>query len=347
MNSFFIEFRDPLFGIIVFFALIFIIAFFSYLWGRYKQKEDSRHLDKFLRQFRSLPSENELKSMMHQGGLSEKSWLLLASAFDKNGDYEKSIEIYNEILKTNKSDTRDTMYLLGQTYFKAGFLERSKQIFLEILKNNPRTPQALRYLLLIHEYMKEYDEALEILEPLDELKKDVKLESVYLRSLAIINHKKLDQKEKILELLKFYKENHRLGYMIFEYLFKVDASIAWKYFDNSKSERLIDILWRLPLKDIDFDIVSKNSFLRELYTARGEVNLAQSSSIFELDVLIQLEKKTNATLRFEYTCDNCKHTYPFVFHRCAHCHSIDSVTVEYSLIKKYYRDFSEENNSFQ
>ena len=135
--------------------------------------------------------------------------------------------------------------------------------------------------------------------------------------------------------------------MIFEYLFKVDASIAWKYFDNSKSERLIDILWRLPLKDIDFDIVSKNSFLRELYTARGEVNLAQSSSIFELDILIQLEKKTNATLRFEYTCDNCKHTYPFVFHRCAHCHSIDSVTVEYSLIKKYYRDFSEENNSFQ
>ncbi|MDY0116484.1 MAG: tetratricopeptide repeat protein [Sulfurimonadaceae bacterium] len=347
MNSFFIEFRDPLFGIIIFFALIFIIAFFSYWWGRHKQKEDSRHLDKFLRQFRSLPSENELKTMIRQGGLSEKSWLLLASAFDKNGDYEKAIEIYNEILKVTTSDTRDTMYLLGQTYFKAGFLERSKQIFLEILKNNPRTPQALRYLLLIHEYMKEYTLALEVLEPLDELKKDVKLESIYLRSLAILNHKRLDSEEKTNQLLEIYKENHRLGYMIFEYLFRVAPALAWKHFDSSKSERLIDVLWRLPLQDIDFEIVSKNSFLRELYSARGDVNLAESSFTFELDVLIQLEKKASATLRFLYTCDNCKHTYPFVFHRCSHCHSIDTVVVEYTLIKKYHRDFSEENNSFQ
>ena len=47
MNTFFIEFRDPLFSVIIFFAIIFIITFFSYWWGRYRRKEDSRHLDKF------------------------------------------------------------------------------------------------------------------------------------------------------------------------------------------------------------------------------------------------------------------------------------------------------------
>ena len=166
MDIFFIEFRDPLFSIIVFFTIIFIITFFSYWWGRYKKREDSRQLSKFLQQFHTLPTHDELKVLISDGKLSQKSWLLLANAYYKNGDYEKSIEIYNEILKLdNKNATRETMFLLGKTYFKAGFLERSKQVFLEILKKNPRTPEALHYLLLVYEYMKDYKSALEVLEP--------------------------------------------------------------------------------------------------------------------------------------------------------------------------------------
>ena len=49
MNGLFLEFRDPLFGIIVFVALIFIIAFVSYWWGRLRSKEDHRYLERFLR----------------------------------------------------------------------------------------------------------------------------------------------------------------------------------------------------------------------------------------------------------------------------------------------------------
>ena len=188
MNTFFIEFRDPLFGIIVFFVLICVITFFSYWWGKYKTKENYRHLDNFLKQFSSLPSQNELKVLIKKGGLSEKSWLLLAQSYAKNGDYEKSIEIYNELLKiSKKSNHRDTLFLLGRTYFKAGFLERAKQIFLEILKNNPRTPQALHYLLLVYEHMRDYNSALEVLEPLDELKEDILIDSTYLKSLALLN----------------------------------------------------------------------------------------------------------------------------------------------------------------
>jgi pentatricopeptide repeat protein len=139
MDLFFIEFRDPLFSIIVFFALIFIITFFSYWWGRYKRTQDSRHLDRFLRQFRALPSKDELQVLISSGELSEKSWLLLANSYYKNGDYEKAIEIYNEILNVgSRANAKETMFLLGKTYFKAGFLERSRQIFLEILKASPQ-----------------------------------------------------------------------------------------------------------------------------------------------------------------------------------------------------------------
>ena len=348
MNTFFIEYRDPLFSIIVFFAIIFMITFFSYWWSRYKRREDSKYLDDFLKQFRALPSKDELNVLISSGELSEKSWLLLAHSYSKNGDYEKSIEIYNELLNIRSSENRnETMFLLGKTYFKAGFLERSKQVFLSILKTNPRTPQALNYLLLVYEYMRDYKSALEVLEPLDELNKDIELDSTYLKAMELLSNTKKSQEEVIDELLNIYREKHQLTYLVFEYLFRINPQLAWENFDSSKSEILSDVLWRVDFKDLNLDIISKNGYLRELYSARGDINLAQSSSVFEFDVLINLQGKSNATLNFEYTCDSCKQVYPFAFNRCASCHSIDTLRVEWSLSKDYYKDFSEENHSFQ
>jgi tetratricopeptide (TPR) repeat protein len=347
MDMFFIEFRDPLFSIIVFFALIFIITFFSYWWGRYKRTQDSRHLDKFLQQFRTLPSKDELQVLISSGDISLKSWLLLANSYYKNGEYEKSIEIYNEILNVDNSNVKETMFLLGKTYFKAGFLERSKQIFLEILKANPRTPQALHYLLLVYEYMRDYNSALEVLEPLDELNEDIALERAYLNVLTTLSNVKMSESEKVERLLEIYKENHYLTYLIFEYIFRIDSQKAWENLDISQSELLTEVLWRCDVKKLNLDIISKNSFLRELYSARGDLKLSDRSSIFEFDILIKLEDKANATLSFEYICTHCKSTSPFAFSRCSSCHNIDTAQVEWDLSKDYSKDFSEENNSFQ
>jgi pentatricopeptide repeat protein len=347
MNTFFIEFRDPLFSIIIFFVIIFMITFFSYWWSRYKRKEDSKYLDNFLQQFQTLPSKEELRLLISGGELSEKSWLLLASSYFKSGDYEKSIDIYNELLKVGSSNVKETMFLLGKTYFKAGFLERSKQIFLEILKKNPRTPQALHYLLLLYEHMRDYKSALEVLEPLDELGEDIRKEKSYLKTLMLLSKSELSSQEKINYLLEIYQESHELSYLVFEYLFRIKPAVGWENFDNSKSELLSDIFWQLDPKDLNLDIISKNGYLRELYSARGDVKLADSSSIFEFDLLIKLERKANATLAFEYICESCKMVYPFVFHRCSSCHAIATSKVEWRLTRDYHKDFSEENNSFQ
>jgi len=348
MDMFFIEFRDPLFSVIVFFAIIFVITFFSYWWGRYKRTQDSRHLDKFLRQFRALPSKDELQVLISSGELSEKSWLLLANAYYKNGEYEKSIEIYNEILNVGKEiNAKEIMFLLGKTYFKAGFLERSKQIFLEILKSSPRTPQALHYLLLVYEYMRDYKAALEVLEPLEELGEDVVLERDYLESLEILSNAKMEPSEKVEKLLAIYRKNKHLTYLVFEYVFRVDAKKAWENLELSQSKAITEILWRCDKKDLNLDIIAQNSFLSELYSARGDVDLSQKSELFELDLLIKLKGRANATLNFEYICSSCKSVAPFVFSRCSICHAIDTAQVEWSLSKDYSREFGEENNSFQ
>jgi len=347
MNTFFLEFRDPLFGIIVFFALVFVISFFSYWWGKYKSNESNKNLDKFLKQFRSLPSQKELKVLINKGELSERYWLFLADSYTKNGDYEKSIEIYNEILKISKqSNYKETMFLLGQTYFRAGFLERAKEIFLEILKNNPRTPQALESLLLVYEYMRDYESALEVLEPLDELNVDTVKENAYLKSLLILNDTGISSEMKVDKLLKIYKQTSKLTYMIFEYIFRENPKLAWANIDNSKCELLTDILWRVDKKDLDLDIITQSTYLKELYTAKGYIDLANDSDVFEFDILINLNNKLKATLNFEYLCHNCNMVHPFAFNRCSSCHSIDSSRIEFSLSKNYVRSFGEGNNSF-
>jgi tetratricopeptide (TPR) repeat protein len=325
-----------------------MITLFSYWYSKYKNYEDSKYLDKFLKQFRALPTEDDLKVLISSGELSEKSWMLLASSYYKNGDYEKSIEIYNELLSVQKSTkVKETMFLLGKTYFKAGFLQRSKQIFLEILKHSPRTPHALKYLLLVYEYMRDFSSAKDVLEPLDELDNDIAKDENYLNVLIVLNDETINDELKAKKLLDIYEQTDQLFYMIFEYLFRVDAVLAWRYFDSSKSELLLDVLWGLEYEKLNFDIISSNGYLRELYSARGDVDLADESSIFEFDLLIKLKNKANATLSFEYICHECKSTFPFSFNRCTHCHSIDTQRIEWSLCKDYFKDFSEENNSFQ
>jgi len=347
MNIFFIEFRDPLFGIIVFFALVFMITLFSYWWGRYKAQEDSKQLDKFLKGFRTAPTQNELKVLISSGELSEKSWLILANSYFKNGEYEKSIEIYHELLALKKtSNQKETLFLLGQTYFKAGFLERAKEVLLEILKKNPRTPQALTSLLLIYENMKRYDLALDVLEPLIELDQDVSIERIYINFLLIFDDYKISTDEKVKKILGLYKEDSYLTYMVFQYLFRIDAKLAWLNLDIQKADLIVDILWQLDKKDLDLDIISTSNYLKELYSARGDVALATKSSIFELDVLINLDKKVNATLGFEYVCSKCNWSSPFAFHRCTKCNSIDTLKIDINLIKNFSIDFDMQNDSF-
>ncbi|MEE8589152.1 MAG: hypothetical protein V3S80_07400 [Sulfurimonadaceae bacterium] len=347
MNSLFIEFRDPLFGIIIFFSLIFVIALISYWWRRFKSKEDSHYLNSFLNVFNSMPTEQELKTLMSSEAISDKSALIMAQTYYQNGDYEKCIEIYLIMLEMQKdpNEKKETLYLLGKTYFKAGFLERSQEIFLQILKQFPRTPKALRYLLIIYEKMHQFDKALEVLEPLDELGIDNKKDRIYLQAVSIIRSAQYGVDEKAQLLLALYQEHHLLSYLIFEYLFRFTPDLAWKNLDLGESERILDILWNAREAEANLDIISSNSYLRELFSAKGTELLTQESSIFEFDVLIKLNMadQSGATLQFDYLCSECKQIYPFSFHRCPNCHSIDSVVTEALLTK----DRFEANNSLQ
>lgn len=347
MDTFFIEFRDPLFGVIVFFILLFVLSFLSYWWGRYKAAKEHRDLESFLGKFDSLAKKEAISDQIHNNSLSSESWLMLAHSFEMQGNFEKSVEIYHALLAKNRDTIfqKEVLLLLGKAYFKAGFLERSRQTFLQLLQNHPRTPSALHLLILIYEQLQQYDKALEVMESLLEISPDKVGEKLYLECRLLLYNHSLGMDEKASRLIDLYLTHRRLGYMIFEWLFAHRPSLAWQYFDQSLSERLSDILWRLRDEHLDLDIISSNAYLRELFSAKGSVDLAEGSLVFELDTLIALRRcgVGKVTLQFEYTCDECKQISFLPFHRCPHCHAIDSVHVIMDLTKERF----EENNSLQ
>lgn len=347
MDTFFIEFRDPLFGIVVFFILLFILSFLSYWWGRYKAAKEHTDLESFLGKFESLGEGEKLTEQVQTNSLTSESWLLLAQSFEHQGNYEKSVEIYHALLSKNRDPIfqKDALLLLGKSFFKAGFLERARQTFLQILHNSPRTPQALHFLILIYEHLQQYDKALEVMESLEELSPATVNERLYLECRILLNDHRIDTDEKAQRLIDLYTAHYQLGYMIFEWLFSYRPILAWRHFDQSLSQRLSDILWRLRDENLDLDIIANNTFLRELFSAKGSVDLSEGSSIFELDILIALRRSGNAkaTLQFEYSCDKCNVISFLPFHRCPHCHAIDSLQSIMNLSKERF----EENNSLQ
>ncbi len=340
MNGLFIEFRDPLFGIIVFFALIFIIAFVSYWWGRLRSKEDHRYLERFLRSLRRAPSQPQLKAAIDSDALSQKSWLLIAESYVQNGDFERAVDIYRSLIdrQSEPRRKRDLLFLLAQTYFKAGFLERCETILLQILGRFPRTPQALKLLLFTYERLQAYDRALDVLEPLDELGDDVAADRDYLEIQRLLHDPKSDPAAKCRRLAEHYRSKGTLAYLVFEYLFAHDPALAWTTLRETDAAKIADILWLLPEAHLDLDIIASNGYLRQLYSARGSVNLAQNSPEFELDVLIKLRRcgHTGIDLQFEYLCADCKQVFPFPFHRCPQCQQIDTVVTETMLCKEQY-----------
>lgn len=347
MNSFYIEFRDPLFGVILFFLLLFLISFLSYWGGRYKASKAHRSLESFLGKFDETGDPTPIASQIHNNSLNNESWLLLAQSFDLQGNFEKSVEIYLAVLSKYSDPLfqKEVLILLGKTYFKAGFLERARVSFVQVLQNHPRTPTALHYLILIYEQLQQFDKALEVSESLLELQPHSHPVQTYLKCRLILVNPKLTVDERCEQLSSIYQETLSMGYLIFEYLFTHRSSLAWKIFDHGLSNRLSDILWRLGEEKLDLAIISQNVYLRELFTARGAVELAHNSSVFELDTLIALRKcaAIKATLQFEYVCSECKQISFIPFHRCPHCHTIDTVSPILTLSKEHF----DENNSFQ
>ena len=342
MDNIILEYRDPLFGIILLVALIFLISFVTYSFSIYKERLARKDYRKLSLRFElGKLKEEDYVHLYKTYNLPFDSILLLASSFLHKGDYNKAISVYLTLLEhvNDRVKKEELLELLGTTYFRGGFLQRSKEIFLRILKFSPRNKNALNHLLLVYEKLKDFQKAKEITTCLEELDKDMNIDKIYLDSLIILNDSILSYEKRTELLYEIFKENKMIERIFASFLIQFNKPFFWEHVKEFDCSKYTDVVWYLNFDDINFDKVVENQFLVEVYNAKGYLNTLNHSGDFDFDILILLnqhEHKINASLDFEFICLSCKHSHPIFDTRCPHCHSILTLNVKHRLTKSFY-----------
>ncbi len=334
------DYRDPIYGVIILFALIFIISSVSYWWGIFKSKEDETNIKKFVNKFDQYDSFDDYKQLIQKKDLPVESAILMALTYEKSGEYEKAIEIYLSILKNmvGPKKRKDVLTLLGKTYYKAGFLQKSREILLTSLRLYPKNEEALTYLSVIYETLREYDKALEVLDTLEEFGCEVEQKKLYFKTLTIIHNKSMTADKKIDGLKLLGLENKIVQRKLFEFLKSNNLPFENTLLKQYDFKNIMDLLWMTRLERFDETFVKEQPLLCEIFTARGDLLEARESDIFALNVLIKLHLQEDASgdLSFSYICTNCKNVFPLYFYRCPKCQQIDTTEIETNLIKRGY-----------
>ncbi|MDR2635450.1 MAG: tetratricopeptide repeat protein [Campylobacteraceae bacterium] len=331
MDTLFLEYRDPIFGVIIFFAIVFIIAFLNYWWGIFKSKEERHSISQFIKRFEVMADADEYKKLLEEFNISSESLGLLAYSYSKSGEYEKAIGIYLIALKRvkNKEEKQYFLFQLGKVYFKAGFLRRAADVFLELLKLFPRHKEALKLLTVIYEQLKEYTKALEVMDSLEELDVEVESEKNFVKALQVLNDSQKTNQNRYETLLQLTKKEPLIGRILFEFAKKEGLDIDMDLVD---AKSILDLLWQ---SDIRF-LKNSSQMLAKAVLAAKEGSSVPQGAPFELEVLSALKKQdyTNATVGFEYACTCCKNVFPVHFYRCPSCYTLKTPHISLLLIKK-------------
>ncbi len=340
LDIFSFNYRDPIYGVILLVAIVLIVSFFSYSWGFFKTREEESSVNKFLKKFHQYDGFTEYKEIIQKKQLPIESSILMALTFEKGGEYQKAIEIYQAILEGAKDKIvrKDILTLLGKTYYKAGFLERSREILLTALKIYPRNEEALTYLIVIYDNLREYDKALEVLETLEAFGIDVEEKQLYFKTLSVLHDKSLKEEKKVARLQEIGLDNKIVQRKLFEFLKMHNMPLQYEMLRDFDFDNIIDLLWETRLDRIDPKLLDEIPLLAEIYTAKGESRLAEASRHFILNILIKLARAEDksADISFDYTCSNCKNTFPLYFYRCPQCQHIGSALIGSKITKRDY-----------
>jgi tetratricopeptide (TPR) repeat protein len=337
VDAFLIDYKDPLFAVLLIAGMVFVIAFVSYWWGVYVKSRKSRRLQRFLRRFETQGVKKSLESMPYTPEITQPL-VLLARAYEKSGEYNNAIEIGLYLLERCQDDTTtyELMEMVGTTYLHAGFLERARTIFLQILKSNPRNRKVLNDLMVVYERLQDFKKAKEVIEPLEALGVDVDDLRHYLDLKIALTDPRLSDEERVERIIELYTAHRKFERIVFEYLLKHDPRRAWEMVKEADIERMIDIFWFLPTSFLDYDAIKESPKLRAIYGARGDIEPPEPIGWFLIDMLCHLRKSgfDAATLQFAYLCSHCKQQFPVPFERCPRCMALDSVVVEREITKR-------------
>ncbi|MDA3968780.1 tetratricopeptide repeat protein [Helicobacter ibis] len=323
------QYRDPLFSIVILIFCIGVISILAYYWNYITSKQKQNGILKFMKNFDYVGFDNEIKEFLALSPNPMPSILFMAKMYSKSANYEKAIRLYLTLLNNIKNpiDKVPILESLSDVYYKAGFPLRSKEICLEILKHFPRDEEALRKLIKINEELSLYQEALEALKCLKEIKGNMTKEELYLQAKILITSKESNKEKKLLEILKKEKNLSRIILSFFKDFY---PTLFWQRVEELENKdilNILDILWNTQMQELPSNPL-KSKILNDIYKTKGyydDDNFKKETFELESICLLQREGHYFGDLKFSYKCNICNAISPLSFDRCPHCGEILSI----------------------
>jgi|GEM_PF-107589 len=312
MDFFFVEYRDPMFGLLVLVALVLVVAVLHYAWRTISSKSQKKGLEGFIKKFDIA---DEHKDLLRASSLSLENLHFLAGIFTKSGEFEKAIQIYLIALEKikDKGEQEAIFYDLAEVYFRAGFLQRSVEVLLNALNLRPRNEKALKLLKIVYLRLKRYDEVLQSLDALFELGCEVSKEREFINVIALKNgaqsgalgEKNLSVDDKRSQNLALNAQNSALKS---ENLANLNSSDLNSKNANSKAKNLENS--NLNLKNLNSNLENSNSTLNLNLNSKdlnsAPKNSTQSPKSYENNELVKrflLENGAEIHAEFELVID--------------------------------------------
>jgi len=312
------DFRDPLFSVIMFFVVALLSVLSTIALGKLREHLREKKLKNFLKDFEYIKIEN-----LKLDEASIDALYLLAKAYEKEGDFEKSLKIYLWINKNIKST--EILKHIAKLYYKAGFLEKAKKTAYHILSTKPRDIETLKLLLLIYEKFNNLNEIVNILEIFEELEISLLEEKAYALFKLSLKNCKSEFCKDIKTVEDVFNKYPFIQREYLKELFKTNAQKAYKKIPENKIYEYLDLYWHRN------DIPYQQKFANIL--AAKHICECKEKAPFEIEVLKCLNKNF-ADLEFEYLCTNCKNVFPIYSTRCPHCHQLFKQKLIFNIVEK-------------
>lgn len=341
MDFFFVEYRDPMFGLLVLVALVLVVAVLHYAWRTISSKSQKKGLEGFIKKFDIA---DEHKDLLRASSLSLENLHFLAGIFTKSGEFEKAIQIYLIALEKikDKGEQEAIFYDLAEVYFRAGFLQRSVEVLLNALNLRPRNEKALKLLKIVYLRLKRYDEVLQSLDALFELGCEVSKEREFINVVALKNgaqsgvlaSKNLSVANKTSQNLTLNAQNsatksensaqnYENNELVKRFLLENGAEI------HAEFELVIDLLYK-GKRAIFLDDNAYFELFCAMKLAPKRQNYAFTNPKLKMLEILN-DNDFKARLSFSYVCTHCKNQMPLFFYHCPICYEFGGCKILYEV----------------
>jgi lipopolysaccharide biosynthesis regulator YciM len=188
--------------------------------------------------------------------------------------------------------------------------------------------------MVIHEQLKEYARALEVIDSLEELGVEMESEKNFVKAQQVLNDNSKTNQQKYQILAELTKKEPLVGRILFEFAKKELLDFDLDLID---AHYILDLLWESENSKLQN---SSQPLIKALLSAKNGGEIPPNAP-FELEVLAVLKKQnyTKAAIGFEYTCTHCKGTFPVHFYRCPSCYTLKNPHISLLLIKQEHEEY--------